>query len=88
MRTDITSSNQSIYLSIIFCNGEVSISREYDLDANVDNDSFQELTLDGFISFQACDTITCIPINQEIIHNVAINNSNKLSFGENLTSTC
>ena len=69
-----------IYLSVIFCSGEVSISREYDLDNNVVNDSFQELTLDGFISFQACDTIACIPINQEIIHDVVIKNSNKLSF--------
>ena len=75
-----------IYLSIIFCSEEVSISREYNLDNNVINDSFQELTLDGFISFQACDTIACIPINQEIIHNVVIKNSNKLSFGKNLTS--
>ena len=74
-----------ICFSIVICSGEVSISRAYDLDNNSINE-FKELTLDGFISFQACDTIACIPINQEVTHNVFIKDSNEILFGENLIS--
>ena len=73
-----------ICVTIIFCSENVTISRTYDLDNSSNN--FEELILDGFISFQACDTVACIPINQEVSHNVVIKNSNELLFGENSLS--
>ena len=77
-----------IFLSIIFCSGELTVSRAYDLDeSSIDiiNNNGGTLNLEGFISFQACDTVACIPINQDVIHEIKSSN-NLILFGENLTS--
>ena len=63
-----------IFLSAVLCSGEVAISRAYDVNnsaiSNQDN-----FLLEGFISFQACDTMACIPITQEVIHEAKKTNS-------------
>ena len=75
------------FLSIVLCSGQVTISRTYDIDSSAltNKDSY---LLEGFLSFQACDTMACIPITEEIVHQV--NKSNDLiTFSQNLEDiTC
>ena len=75
------------FFSIVLCAGQVTISRTYDIDSSAltNKDSY---FLEGFLSFQACDTMACIPITEEIIHQV--NKSNDLiTFSQNLEDiTC
>jgi len=60
-----------VFFSVILSNGNVSISRIYDVNQNVVdiiNSNQGKLELEGSISFQACDTIACIPVFQDISH--------------------
>jgi len=64
-------------LSLIMANsddssgGLVEISRDYKVNKNLEN----TILLDGYISFQACDTQMCVPMFQDISHSVSPNGS-------------
>ena len=76
-----------IFISLIFCSGEITISRTYavntDISKSISNDN-SKIFLEGGISFQACDSSACIPVYQELSH--TINEDNKIFISENLSS--
>lgn len=75
-----------IFISLIFCSGEITISRTYavntDISKSISNDN-SKIFLEGGISFQACDSSACIPVYQELSH--TINEDNKIFISENLS---
>ena len=75
-----------IFISLIFCSGEITISRTYavntDITKSISNDN-SKIFLEGGISFQACDSSACIPVYQELSH--TINEDNKIFISENLS---
>ena len=75
-----------IFISLIFCSGEITISRTYavntDISKSISNDN-SKISIEGGISFQACDSSACIPVYQELSH--TINKDNKIFISENLS---
>lgn len=75
-----------IFISLIFCSGEITISRTYavntDISKSISNDN-SKIFLEGGLSFQACDSSACIPVYQELSH--TINEDNKIFISENLS---
>ena len=75
-----------IFISLIFCSGEITISRTYavntDISKSISNDN-SKIFIEGGISFQACDSSACIPVYQELSH--TINEDNKIFISENLS---
>ena len=75
-----------IFISLIFCSGEITISRTYavntDISKSISNDN-SKIFLEGGISFQACDSSACIPVYQELSH--TINEDYKIFISENLS---
>ena len=75
-----------IFISLIFCSGDITISRTYtvntDISKSISNDD-SKIFLEGGISFQACDSSACIPVYQELSH--TINENNKIFISENLS---
>ena len=75
-----------IFISLIFCSGEITISRTYavntDINKSISNDN-SKIFLEGGISFQACDSSACIPVYQELSH--TINEDYKIFISENLS---
>ena len=75
-----------IFISLIFCSGEITISRTYavntDISKSISNDN-SKIFIEGGISFQACDSSACIPVYQELSH--TINKDNKIFISENLS---
>lgn len=60
-----------IFISIVFASGNVSISRIYEINQDIVSviDKNQgKLDIEGYISFQACDSSACIPVFQDISH--------------------
>ena len=60
-----------MFFAVIFSSGNVAISRIYDINQNivdVINVNQGKIELEGFISFQACDSNACIPVFQDISH--------------------
>ena len=75
-----------IFISLIFCSGEITISRTYavntDISKSISNDN-SKIFLEGGISFQACDSSACIPVYQELSH--TIYKDDKIFVSENLS---
>ncbi len=75
-----------IFISLIFCSGEITISRTYavntDISKSISNNN-SKIFLEGGISFQACDSSACIPVYQELSH--TINEDNNIFISENLS---
>ena len=75
-----------IFISLIFCSGEITISRTYavntDISKSISNDN-SKIFLEGGISFQACDSSACIPVYQELSH--TIYKDDKIFISENLS---
>ena len=74
-----------IFISIAFTNGDVSISRVYDINqdiADIINRNKGKLEIEGYISFQACDSSACIPVFQDISHLIF-----DPSFNQNVNTT-
>ena len=88
-----------IFISLIFCSGEITISRTYavntDISKSISNDDSKyetveqffktQIFLEGGISFQACDSSACIPVYQELSHTINRKNNkiSKKSFRNN-----
>jgi len=75
-----------IFVSLVLCTGQVTISREYAVDTEIsksisNNDG--KISIEGGISFQACDSSACIPVYQELLH--TINKDDKIFISENLS---
>jgi len=75
-----------VFVSLILCTGQVTISREYVVNTEISksissNDS--KIYIEGGISFQACDSSACIPVYQELLH--TINKEDKIFISENLS---
>ena len=75
-----------IFVSLILCTGQVTISREYAVNTEISksissNDG--KISIEGGISFQACDSSACIPVYQELLH--TINRDDKIFISENLS---
>ena len=75
-----------VFVSLILCSGEVTISRDYVVNTDISksissNDG--KIFIEGGISFQACDSSACIPVYQELSH--TINKDNKIFISENLS---
>jgi len=75
-----------IFVSLILCTGQVTISREYAVNTEISksissNDG--KISIKGGISFQACDSSACIPVYQELLH--TINRDDKIFISENLS---
>ena len=75
-----------IFVSLILCTGQVTISREYAVNTEISksissNDG--KISIEGGISFQACDSSACIPVYQELLH--TINKDDKIFISENLS---
>ena len=62
-----------IFISLIFCSGEITISRTYavntDISKSISNDN-SKIFIEGGISFQASDSSACIPVYQELSHTI------------------
>ena len=62
-----------IFVSLILCSGEVTISRDYvvntDISKSISNND-GKIFIEGGISFQACDSSACIPVYQELSHTI------------------
>jgi len=74
-----------IFISILLANGDISISRLYDINQDivgVINKNKGKLEIEGYISFQACDTSACIPVFQDISHLIF-----DPSFNQNVNTT-
>ena len=75
-----------IFVSLILCSGEVTISRDYavntDISKSISNND-GKIFIEGGISFQACDSSACIPVYQELSH--TINEDDKIFISENLS---
>ena len=75
-----------IFVSLIFCSGEVTISRDYavntDISKSISNND-AKIFIEGGISFQACDSSACIPVYQELSH--TIYKDDKIFVSENLS---
>ena len=75
-----------IFVSLILCTGQVTISRDYVVNtemskSNSSNDG--KISIEGGISFQACDSSACIPVYQELLH--TIYKDDKIFISENLS---
>ena len=74
-----------IFISFVFANGDVSISRVYDINQDIEdviNRNKGKLEIEGYISFQACDSSACIPVFQDISHLIF-----DPSFNQNVNTT-